>query len=339
MCRSWRLGVGGIALLATTTCAGAPLTRLPGERPPGGEHWESRLDAAHPLTGVVWDVNGHRRASEAELVARVQSSDVVLVGETHDNPDHHRLEARLLGAFAERHTTPAVVFEMLDREQQPIVDATLRLRPDDVDGLARAVGWASSGWPAWSMYRRVFQAAVVANAVVLAGGIGRDAAMRIARDGPASYDPDLNQAFSLHDPAPADVDAAMRREMGESHCGLVPDEMLEPMVLVQRTRDALLAARLHEGASRGHGALLVAGTGHVRRDRGVPAQLARVYGIDSLSVGLLEARAGAPTPDEYVQSFEAKRLPFDYVWFTPRANDIDHCAELREHMKAPARRE
>lgn len=326
-------------LLATTTCAGPRAARPPGEGPPRAEHWESGLDAAHPLIGVVWDVNGHRWASEAELVARVQRSDVVLVGETHDNPDHHRLEARLLAAFAARHTTPAVVFEMLDREQQPIVDATLRSRPDDVDALARAVGWASSGWPAWSLYRPVFQAAVTANAVVLAGGIGRDAAMRIARDGPASYDPGLDQAFSLHEPAPAEVDSAMRREMGEAHCGLVPDEMLEPMVLVQRTRDALLAARLHEGASRGHGALLIAGTGHVRRDRGVPAQLARLYGIESLSVGLLEARASAPTPDEYARSFDAKRLPFDYVWFTLRANDIDHCAELREHMKAPARRE
>jgi uncharacterized iron-regulated protein len=331
--------MGGIVLLATTTCAGAPAARPPGDRPPSGEHWESTLDAAHPLIGAVWDVAGHRRASEAELFARVQSSDVVLVGETHDNPDHHRLEARLLGAFAEGHTTPAVVFEMLDREQQPIVDATLRPWPADVDALARAVGWASSGWPSWSMYRPVFQAAVAANAVVLAGGIGRAAAMRIARDGPASYDPALDRAFSLHEPALPDVEAAMRREMAESHCGLVPDEMLEPMVLVQRTRDALLAARLHEGASRGHGALLVAGTGHVRRDRAVPAQLARVYGIESLSVGLLEARASAPTPEEYVQGFGAKRLPFDYVWFTPRANDIDHCAELREHMKAPARRE
>ncbi|HXX66926.1 MAG TPA: ChaN family lipoprotein [Polyangiaceae bacterium] len=339
MCRSSRLAIGGIVLLATMTCGGTPTARLPAERPPRAEPWESTLDATHPLVGVVWDVDGHRRASEAELVARLQSSDVVLVGETHDNPDHHRLEARLLAAYAERHTTPAVVFEMLDREQQAIVDATLRQCPDDVDALAQAVGWASSGWPAWLMYRPVFQAAVAANAVVLAGGIGRNAAMRIARDGPASYDPGLDQAFSLHEPAPAEVDAAMRREMGESHCGLVPNEMLELMVLVQRTRDALLAARLHEGASRGGGALLVAGTGHVRRDRGVPAQLARVYAIESLSVGLLEARASAPTPEDYVQSFEAKRLPFDYVWFTPRANDIDHCAELREPMKAPARRE
>jgi hypothetical protein len=29
-------------------------------------------------------------------------------------------------------------------------------------------------------------------------------------------------------------------------------------------------------------------------------------------------------------------LPFDYVIFTPRASDADHCAEIREHMQHKA---
>jgi uncharacterized iron-regulated protein len=108
------------------------------------------------------------------------------------------------------------------------------------------------------------------------------------------------------------------------------------MVLVQRTRDAQLAERLYEGAGQNHGALLVAGNGHVRRDRGVPAQLQHAYGAKSLAIGLLEVRAEVMTPDGYAESFGTRALPFDYVWFTPRASDTDHCAELRERMRAHA---
>jgi uncharacterized iron-regulated protein len=185
------------------------------------------------------------------------------------------------------------------------------------------------------MYRPVFEAALASNAAILAGGIDRPAAVRIAKEGPAAFDPGLDAAFRLHDAPPAEEQAALRREMAESHCGLLPEAMLDSMTLVQRTRDALLASRLHEGAARGRGALLVAGNGHVRRDRGVPAQLARAYGTKtkSLAIGLLEVRAELTTPIAYAKAFDAPTLPFDYVWFTPRASDVDHCAELRKHMK------
>jgi uncharacterized iron-regulated protein len=283
--------------------------------------------------GVIWDVANRRAVGEGELVARVQAANVVLVGETHDNPDHHRLQAALLGAFAARHDAPAVVFEMLDREQQATVDASLQAHPRDVDELARAVGWASSGWPAWWMYRPLFEAAVLAHAQLLAGGVNRASAMHIARDGAGAYDPTLERAFALDTPLPPAEQAAIRDEMAESHCGLLPEAMLDAMVLVQRVRDALLAQRLRDGVGRGHGALLIAGAGHVRRDRGVPALLAHSNGAQSLSIGLLEARREVTTPEGYAQNFNVRALPFDYVWFTPRGSDVDHCAELRERMK------
>jgi uncharacterized iron-regulated protein len=124
----------------------------------------------------------------------------------------------------------------------------------------------------------------------------------------------------------------MRREMSEVHCGLLPESMLDSMVLVQRVRDALLAERLHEGTDRGRGALLIAGAGHVRRDRGVPAQLARAYGARSLAIGLVPVKAQDTTPESYAAGFDAAALPFDFVWFTPRTDDVDRCAEMRAHV-------
>ncbi len=296
----------------------------PPQPEPAPARWQSKLDIDHPLVGVIVDVAAQRRVSEAELTARVQAADIVLVGETHDNPDHHRLEAALLQAFATTHRAPAVVFEMLNREQQPVVDSSLATHPTDADALARAVAWDSSGWPAWSMYRPVFEAALASHGPILAAGLDRDRAMHIAREGVAALDPALVQVFGLAAPLPAEVQASMRHEMSEAHCGLLPESMLDSMVLVQRARDALLAERVH-----GRGALLIAGAGHVRRDQGVPAQLTRAYGASSLAIGLLQVNAGETSPELYAAAFAARTLPFDFVWFTPRANDVDHCAELR----------
>jgi uncharacterized iron-regulated protein len=297
--------------------------------------WESKLGVDHPLTGVILDVAGGRRMSEAELVSRVQAAGIVLIGEIHDNPDHHRLQAHLLQAFAATHAAPAVVFEMLDRDQQPAVDASLVAHPGEADALAKAVAWESSGWPPWSMYRPVFEAALAAHAAILAAGIDRGDAMRIAKGGVAAFDPGLVPRFGLDVPLPPDEQASVRREMSEVHCGLLPESMLDSMVLVQRARDALLAERLHEGTGGGRGALLIAGAGHVRRDRGVPAQLGRAYGARALAIGLVPVRTQDTTPESYAAGFDAPALPFDIVWFTPPTDDVDRCAEMRAHVDAP----
>ena len=119
-------------LLLASGC-GTSTSRPPPPRAAATPRWESKLGVDHPLTGVIVDVARGRRVTEAELVAHVQSSGVVLVGEIHDNPDHHRLQARLLQAFAATHPAPAIVFEMLDRGRQSDVDASLTAHPGDAD--------------------------------------------------------------------------------------------------------------------------------------------------------------------------------------------------------------
>jgi uncharacterized iron-regulated protein len=115
--------------------------------------------------------------------------------------------------------------------------------------------------------------------------------------------------------------------MRTSHCDALPEEMLDPMALAQRARDAQMAERL--GTSGAAGALLVTGSGHARTDRGVPAVLGRdLPGRRLLSIAMLEAEPGRPSPKDYAADWGAT-LPFDYVIFTPGAEREDPCAKLR----------
>jgi hypothetical protein len=140
----------GLVLVAFG-CAGSNRAHPPPQLDSAPARWQSKRDIDHPLVGVIVDVAAQRRVSEAELIARVQAADIVLVGETHDNPDHHRLEAALLQAFSTAHHAPAVVFEMLNREQQPAIDASLAAHPGDADALmARSSGRVSTGMQRWA---------------------------------------------------------------------------------------------------------------------------------------------------------------------------------------------
>ena len=59
--------------------------------------WTSALDRDHPLVGRVYAVREGRYLSPAALLDALVGARDVLLGEAHDNPDHHRLQAALAG--------------------------------------------------------------------------------------------------------------------------------------------------------------------------------------------------------------------------------------------------
>jgi uncharacterized iron-regulated protein len=293
--------------------------------------WQSGLDREHALVGRIWDVSAESFVTATELVQRLATARLVLLGEQHDNPDHHALQAQVIDALVARGRKPALVFEMLDVSAQPTIDRVRAERPGDVDAIAAAVAWDESGWPSWVLYRPVFAAAVRAGLPIVAAGLGPEVSMQLARKGAAALDPELARRFGLAQPLAPELHAALRAEMRDAHCGLLPDAMLDAMVLVQRARDARLAERMHAAAAVADGAVLIAGNGHVRTDRGVPAALARAFGVGATALALHEVRAGANAASDYAAAWDSPRLPFDHVWFTPRISDADHCDELRKH--------
>lgn len=55
--------------------------------------WKSPLGRDHSLTGRIWDVSSARFIDRETLVERLAGADFVLLGERHDNPDHHMQQA------------------------------------------------------------------------------------------------------------------------------------------------------------------------------------------------------------------------------------------------------
>ena len=58
--------------------------------------WQTTLQKDHPLTGKIWSVREKRFITPQMLGQRVRAARYLLIGEVHDNRDHHRLQAWLI---------------------------------------------------------------------------------------------------------------------------------------------------------------------------------------------------------------------------------------------------
>jgi uncharacterized iron-regulated protein len=130
---------------------------------------------------------------------------------------------------------------------------------------------------------------------------------------------------------PAPLADALRRELEEGHCGALPPQALGGMAAAQRYRDAHMADALLGAAQRHGSAILIAGNGHVRADRGVPWHLRqRAPGAQVTAVLLLEVEEGRTDPADYLPRDSDGRPAADFIIFTPRAERPDPCESLRK---------
>lgn len=298
-----------LALLLACGCATSSSSGR--EHPPSArtDTWRSPLHRDHPLVGRIWDVRRGQWVDEPALLEDLSRARFVLLGERHDNADHHRLQAELVRRLTDSGRKPVLAFEMLDVEQQPAVDASLARAPQDPDALAQAVAWDKSGWPDWSLYRPIFAVGTERGLPIIGANLPRSQVKELVMRGPEALPQETWARLGLDTPLPEDVARAMRAEMHESHCGHLPEAMLDPMVLAQRARDAQMADRLLATAPD-DGALLITGAGHARTDRGVPAQLARrAPDLPVRSVAFLEVSPDAHEPRAYAPPTVPGRCP------------------------------
>jgi len=289
-----RICIAGVAAVAAAGCASGP-----------ADHWQVPA-GDHALEGRIWSAE-HGFVEPRSLVAQLASADYVLLGEIHDHPDHHRLQAWLLARLVEAGRRPVVVVEMNERDQRQALEAYRQAHPGDADGLGEALSWEERGWPAWALYRPIFEVALDAELTLAPGNLPRDIVRRVARNGLGALPAEDRQRLTLEG-LPAEGRAALRERLAGAHCGHLPDDRLDGMLAAQRSRDAFMASVL----ARHESGVLIAGNGHLDGRWGVPVHLARRRTDARIAaVAPVEVRANDRSVDDY------QPLAYDYVWFTP----------------------
>lgn len=255
--------------------------------------------------------------AQARLAALLPT-DLLLLGEQHDAPEHHVLEAQVVQWLAARGQLAALVLEMAEQGH-----STAGLPRNASESAVRAaLDWRDQAWP-WADYGPAVMAAVRAGVPVLGANLPRSALR------------ETMQHSALDTRLPPEALAVQRERIRDGHCGTLPEAQIGPMARVQIARDIAMAQALVAAHRTGGTALLLAGNGHVDRRLGVPAHLPA-----GLRTKVLSAQAGAaPTAPETEADRAASApalLPGDLRWPTPPVPPRDHCAALRPSAPKPA---
>ncbi|WP_425051395.1 ChaN family lipoprotein [Psychromarinibacter sp. S121] len=235
-------------------------------------------------------------------------ADIVVLGEVHDNPQHHLNQAAVVGTgYA------AVVFEMLTPEQAAGWDPALA---GDAEALGAALQW-SEGWPDFAVYHPIFEAA--GDAAIYGAALPREEVRRSISEGAASVFGAGAGDYGLDLPLPGDEAAVREADLADAHCGALPEEMLPGMLEAQRLRDAAFAkTALMALKQTGGPVAVITGNGHARRDWGLPRALASAApDVTVLTLGQFEDDA----PDV---------PPFDLWLVTEAAEREDPCAAFNQ---------
>lgn len=259
--------------------------------------------------GEILDLHSGQTLSPDALYEQLHRRKLILIGEQHDNPEHHAVESLLLEELVTP-GTPAVL-EMLGPDL-PLDELGVTTSKDELETALHA---GTQGWD-WDSYGRLYHQILQQGGKLVSGNLGRDELESIYRGDDARLPQrERDSASAIGD----DIRNQIGAEITEQHCEPVPDERLNAMVDIQIARDARMASQL-EAQQALKPAVLVAGSYHVRKDVGVPQHLQS----ENSAVVLLASveDSGKVVGGDALISDQVA----DYIWFTSAIAEEDYCA-------------
>ena len=236
-----------------------------------------------------------------DLFTRHSQQSIVLLGEVHDNADHHRWQLNALSALHSRNANLVLGLEMLPREAQPALDAWTRGTTDTATFLEQS-GWQENWGYDPGLYLPILHFARLNRLPAVAINIDRQLVSQVGDRGWDALADD--ERMGLSDPAPASPE--YRRSLGELYRykmlamhgddpgdneggdaveRVMQSEAFGHFVDAQLTWDRAMAEALADAHRADPDALVVAivGRGHLEHGYGIPHQLADL-GIDDVAV-------------------------------------------------------
>jgi uncharacterized iron-regulated protein len=259
-----------------------------------------------PVSGEIRELRSGQTLTAQELLARLAKPLRLIVGEQHDNRDHHQLQLWLLQALGERRPQGSLLLEMLTPDQQVRVDHIKYSSPLPAD-LPNALAW-QPGWE-WNLYGPIVGFALTQPYPLLAANLDTLEIRTVYAKPPTLSGSRSNATM---------VKETLLAQISDSHCGLLPTSQMPAMLAVQQQRDRRMAGRLLAAPTP---SLLFAGAYHVRKDVGVPIHVLDLGEPEAPTVLMLAEQGAVVTP-----------AMADYVWYTPATPPQDYCAQMRKQF-------
>ena len=215
------------------------------------------------------------------LSSGIRWADIVVVGEQHDDPNAHGVQQAIVDEVFAMWPGSAVSLEMLERNEQPLVDAYLNNQITVTEFIDRTESrdWATTG--SWEkFYQPVIDSAKAAHAPVIAANAPREYVRRARTEGYAALEalPAEDQAlFSIPERDPPDsYRERFKALMSGNGANAVDEEKLDAVLRSQRLWDATMAdsiVRAYHAAPSGGKIVHLVGQFHSENDGGLISEI------------------------------------------------------------------
>jgi uncharacterized iron-regulated protein len=226
-----------------------------------------------------WSVPGGGRIAAPEILGRAAKAQVVLLGESHDNADHHRWELQTVAALAALRPKLVLGFEMFPRRVQGALDRWVAGELSEEEFL-KAADWSHVWGYESAFYLPLFHFARLNRIPMVALNVERDFVRLVGSKGLAAVPPEKREGVSA--PAPAS-EAYIERLFAtytqhpdkQEPAPVRTDPGFRNFVEAQLVWDRAMAQALADAAARNPDALVVGvmGSKHIAHGDGVPHQL------------------------------------------------------------------
>jgi uncharacterized iron-regulated protein len=145
----------------------------------------------------VYDTGRKTLTDFEAMLADLAKADVVFVGEQHDDPNTHRLEAAMLEGLQQRRVPVTLSLEMFERDTQTSLDQYLAGGVSEEEFLK-----GSRPWPRYATdYRPLVEIARGHGWKVIAANLPRRHASEVAKTGAGAVDklPPVERGFAARD--------------------------------------------------------------------------------------------------------------------------------------------
>lgn len=225
--------------------------------------------------------------SATDIIAAAARRPVVLLGEHHDNAEHHRWQLQVLAALHAQRADLVIGFEMFPRRVQPVLDRWVAGELSEADFL-RLSEWSRVWGFDPQLYLPLFHFARINRVPMIALNVERALVRQVGAGGWDSV-PEAQREGVGRPAQPAPAYAARLREAFEMHMpprgsgspsAAEIDTQFNRFLEAQLTWDRAMAEALARRTRAPSPPLVVGimGSGHLQFDHGVPEQL-RALGI------------------------------------------------------------
>lgn len=312
------------------------------------QQWKSTLLTDHPLVGKIWSREKAAFVTPGELEQALKEKSFILLGETHDNPDHHWLQAKVISHLSSGKSKPNLVIEMIRVDQMPRLEGYLKQDNAKAKFLGRALQWELNGWPDWEIYQPIGKQIFAHKLEVYPGLPSRMTNRHLIKSNLSILPQKARETFKLNTPLEAPLQEALFEDVRVAHCNRLPERVVEPMANVQRFRDAWMADVMIQAetddAGNKHQVVLIAGSGHMRDDRGVPwylkkrtaekAETKQNTGTNNvITIHFIETDKDAKTIEDLSPKSPDGKLIADYIWVTPAIDHGNPCDRIPDFGK------